>query len=227
MRPRPRPLRLRPRRPVQRTRAGGAAAGACTPAGAGATPKTSGGAATPREEGSYAASPAATVCIPAFQSGLALTSLSKLHIFAPPQVRLQVGFSHLPGLHFQEHWGKAHLLSHCSWQIVSHFGGEHTVLHIGQSPCSQCIDGHTMAHLGGSHCCLQVARFRGSQAVSHCGGAHTGSQTSSHAASPQVQKHFGWQPTSLCTAITPVPYCPGWTTGLLWKKAGSRAEGCR
>jgi hypothetical protein len=74
--------------------------------------------ATPSVVGSNAASPAEMVCIPDLKSGLALRSLSKLHILAPPHVRLHFGFSHLPGLHFHEHCGSAHLLSHPSAHTV-------------------------------------------------------------------------------------------------------------
>jgi len=84
-------------------------------------------------------------------AGRALTS-SRLHICAPPHLRLHLGWSHWAGLHFHVHCGSAHLLSHCaSEHVVVHLGGLHTVMHLGQSPCSQCIEGQTMAHFGGSH----------------------------------------------------------------------------
>mmetsp|Transcript_34084 Transcript_34084/g.101265 ORF Transcript_34084/g.101265 Transcript_34084/m.101265 type:complete len:240 (-) Transcript_34084:74-793(-) len=162
----------------------------------------------PKVFGSNAARPCETTCMLSFQGGLPPFWLLKSHIFAPPQVRLQRGFSHCPGVHFQEHCGSEHLLSHCSEQIVSHFGGPQTVLHCGQSPCSQCIEGQTMAHFGGSHFWVQVARLMDPHAVSHCGGAQTGSQTSSQSASPQVHQHFGWQ-LSPCF-LPPFRAAPPW-----------------
>jgi len=107
---------------------------------------------------------------------------------APPQERLHFGFSHLPGVHFHEHTGSAHWLSHfgVSEHAVVHTGGPQTVLHFGQSPCSQSIEGQTMAHFGGSHFCAHVNRLMGAQAVSHCGGAQTGSQVSSQSVLEEV-----------------------------------------
>lgn len=149
--------------------------------------------------------------MPPFQSGLMFTSLSKLHMAAPPQLRLHFGFSHFPGLHFQVHWGSAHLLSQSSAQRVWHFGGAQTVLHPGQPPCSQCAVGHTIAHLGASQACLQVAALIGGQAVSHCGGAQTGSQVSSQSAVPQLHSHFGWQlPAAGACWLARVVCCAVW-----------------
>lgn len=59
--------------------------------------------ATPSVLGSKAAKPDEMVFMPPFQSGLMFTSLSKLHMAAPPQLRLHFGFSHFPGWHFQVH----------------------------------------------------------------------------------------------------------------------------
>mmetsp|Transcript_34929 Transcript_34929/g.108636 ORF Transcript_34929/g.108636 Transcript_34929/m.108636 type:complete len:267 (+) Transcript_34929:274-1074(+) len=132
-------------------------------------------------------------------AGLALAP-SRPHILAPPHERLHLGFSHWPGVHLQVHWGSAHLLSHMLAHCVEHFGGPQTVLHFGQSPCSQCMAGQTMAHFGGSHFCEHVARLIGEHAVSHWGGAQTGSQTSSQSTEPQDHEHRGWQLGDSCDA---------------------------
>jgi len=163
-------------------------------------------------------------------AGFALTS-SSLHIWAPPHFMEHLGFSHFAGLHFHVHCGSAHLLSHCvSEQLVVHFGGLQTVIHLGQSPCSQCIEGHTMAHFGGSHFCVHVARLIGGQAVSHLGGAQTGSQTSSQSALPHDHQHLGWHPRPSEDAAAPGCNGVGWP--LLLKNCGGRGpplnigEGC-
>jgi len=103
------------------------------------------------------------------------------------------------------------LLSHCSAHSVRHTGGPQTHLHCGQSPCSQRIVGHTIAHFGGSHACRQVAKLMGEHAVSHCGGAHSGSHTSSQSGFPQLHQHLGWQSPAAPPGIGPgwFSYCGG------------------
>jgi len=173
----------------------GAFAGAFAP-GEGALPAPFGPLAAKADKvfGSTAAKPFARTVMPAPKGGGRAFKLpSRPQALAPPQVSVHLGFSHCPGLHFHVHCGSEHLLSQLSEHSVVHLGGAQTVLQPGQPPCSQCCVGQTMAHFGASHRWRQVAKLICAQAVSHCGGAQTGSQVSSQSALPQVQEHLGWQ----------------------------------
>lgn len=66
------------------------------------------------------------------------------------------------------------------------------------------------------------------QTVSHCGGAHTGSQTWSQVPDPHPHLHLGWQPENVMSAAPGPPgaaaggACPA--TILLLKKAARFVE---
>jgi len=123
--------------------------------------------------------------------GRELRSPSRLQTFGAAQSRAHCGCAHFgSAAHFQEHWGSAQRLSqsglHFGWQR----GGPQTVLHFGQFPWAH-TPGQTTAQTGGSQAHAQP--FAAPQIVSHCGGAHTGSQTWSQSLGVHCQLHFGWQ----------------------------------
>lgn len=141
----------------------------------------------------------------------------------PSHFKLHFGLAHAPGLHLHVHDGALHLLWQSSAHCEVHFGGAQSVLQPGHPPCLHVVVGHTIAHFGASHFCRHVAKMTVLQAVSHTGGAQTGSQTSLHAAVPHSHLHWGWQDLSSATKAAAGSACVGCRCPV----EGNQSAGCK